>query len=99
MALATGGPGDALLVVALSVLVQQVDGDVVAPLVFSRAVSLHPLAVLLALTTGAVIAGIIGAFIAVPALAVVLAIRRAWRADEASPHAVPPSGMAAADQS
>jgi predicted PurR-regulated permease PerM len=78
VALASGGVGDALIVAAISVVVQQVDGDVLAPLVFSRAVYLHPLAVLLALTAGAVIAGIIGAMLAVPLLAVTLAMRRAW---------------------
>jgi putative heme transporter len=82
IALASGGAGDALLVLGLTVVVQQVDGDVVAPLVFSRAVDLHPLAILLALTAGGIVAGIIGAFLAVPLLAVSLVMVRSWRAGE-----------------
>jgi predicted PurR-regulated permease PerM len=79
LALASGGIADALLVVGLTVLVQQVDGDVIAPVVYSRAVSLHPLAVLIALTVGAISAGIIGAFLAVPTLAVAVAVVKAWQ--------------------
>ena len=80
LALAAGGAVDALLVVLLTLVVQQIDGDVIAPLVYSRAVRLHPLAVLIALTAGGVVAGIVGAFLAVPVLAVGLAVRRAWAA-------------------
>jgi putative heme transporter len=78
LALASQGLGDALLVMGLTVVVQQVDGDVIAPVVYSRMVDLHPLAVLLALTGGAVLGGLIGAFLAVPLLAVVVAVRKAW---------------------
>ena len=79
LALAAGGMSDALLVVGLTVLVQQVDGDVIAPVVYSRAVSLHPLAVLIALTAGAVTAGIVGALLAIPTLAVATAVVTTWR--------------------
>ena len=95
LALASGGVGDALLVIALTVVVQQVDGDVVAPLVFSRAVNLHPLAVLIALTGGAVIAGIVGAFLAVPILAVVMAVARTWREAGDSPVTREPARLSA----
>ncbi len=40
------------------------------PVVVARAVSLHPVAILLAVTTGAVVAGIIGAILAIPVTAV-----------------------------
>jgi len=89
LALASGGVTDALLVVGLTVLVQQVDGDVIAPVVYSRAVSLHPLAVLIALTVGAISAGIIGAFLAVPTLAVVVAVVSTWQETGDSPSAEP----------
>lgn len=79
LALATGGPGDALLVLALTVAVQQLDGDIVAPAVFSRAVDLHPLTILLSLAVGAVLAGALGAFLAVPTVAVGMAVRESWR--------------------
>lgn len=84
LALATGGVGEALLVLGLTVVVQQVDGDVVAPIVYSRALDLHPLAILLAITAGGVIAGVLGALLAVPLLAATMAMRAVWL-DEAAP--------------
>ena len=47
----------------------QVEAHVLQPLVMGRAVSIHPLAVVLGLTAGSVLAGIIGALLAVPAIA------------------------------
>jgi hypothetical protein len=70
VALVAEGPRVALLVVALTVVVQQVEGDVLAPLVFRRAVRLHPVVVLLALTGGGLLGGVLGAFLAVPVVAV-----------------------------
>lgn len=70
VALVGNGPGTALAVGALVLVVQQVEGDVLAPLVLGRAVRLHPVTILLALTAGSVLAGIIGAFLAVPLAAV-----------------------------
>lgn len=69
VALAAGGLTDALLVLGLVILVQQLEGDLVAPVLLGKAVSVHPLAILLALAAGALIAGIVGAFLAVPILA------------------------------
>lgn len=69
IALADGGIGLALVVLALNVVVQQVEGNVLEPLVVGRATQLHPLAILVALTAGAVTFGILGAFLAVPVAA------------------------------
>ena len=74
VALVSGGPGDALLTLGVVVIVQQVEGDVLAPLVLGRAVRLHPVVIIGALTAGAVIGGLIGAFLAVPVAAVVVAV-------------------------
>jgi predicted PurR-regulated permease PerM len=82
VALVTGGPTDALLVVGVTVLVQQIEGDVVAPLVMGRALKLHPLVILVAVTAGAVVAGILGAFLAVPLTAVVVAVVAAIREED-----------------
>lgn len=71
VALAAGGPVDMLIVVAVVTVIQQVEGDVLQPMVMGRALKLHPIVVLLALTGGAILAGIAGAFIAVPLAAVV----------------------------
>jgi predicted PurR-regulated permease PerM len=70
VALVAKGPLAALIVVGITVGVQQLEGHVLAPVVLGRAVNLHPVAILLALTAGAVLAGIVGAFLAVPVMAV-----------------------------
>jgi putative heme transporter len=70
VALVAKGPLAALIVIGITVGVQQLEGHVLAPVVLGRAVNLHPVAILLALTAGAVLAGIVGAFLAVPVMAV-----------------------------
>jgi predicted PurR-regulated permease PerM len=69
VALVTQGPLVALLVIAAVVAVQQLEGHVLQPLIMGRAVAIHPLAVILAIATGVVLAGIIGALVAVPIVA------------------------------
>ena len=59
----------ALITLGLVILVQQLEGHVLQPLVMGRAVSIHPLAVVLAIAAGGVMAGIVGALLAVPAVA------------------------------
>jgi putative heme transporter len=74
VALVAKGPLAALVVVGLTTLIHHVEGYLVGPLVLGRAVRMHPVAILLALSTGTVLGGVIGAALAVPALAVILAI-------------------------
>ncbi|HKS98068.1 MAG TPA: AI-2E family transporter [Rugosimonospora sp.] len=88
VALVTNGPVKALLVIAVVVGVQQLEGHVLQPLIMGRAVAIHPLAVIVAIATGVVLAGIIGALVAVPIVAVLnTAVRHlaARRADEPPP--------------
>jgi predicted PurR-regulated permease PerM len=59
----------ALITLALIIAVQQLEGHVLQPLVMGRAVSIHPLAVVLAIAAGSVLAGIVGALLAVPIVA------------------------------
>jgi predicted PurR-regulated permease PerM len=59
----------ALITLGLIIAVQQLEGHVLQPLVMGRAVSIHPLAVVLAIAGGAVLAGIVGALLAVPTVA------------------------------
>ena len=59
----------ALITLALVIAVQQLEGHVLQPLVMGRAVSVHPLAVVLAIAAGGVLAGIVGALLAVPTVA------------------------------
>ncbi|MDW5327655.1 AI-2E family transporter [Plantactinospora sp. KLBMP9567] len=70
VALVTQGPVTALIVLGVVIGVQQLEGHVLQPLIMGRAVALHPLAVILAIATGLVVAGIVGALVAVPVLAV-----------------------------
>lgn len=70
VALVSNGVVAALIVVALIIAVQQIEGDVIYPYVVGRAIRLHPVAILLVLTAGAVVAGIAGALFAVPIAAV-----------------------------
>lgn len=69
VALGEGGAGLALTVLALNIVVQQAEGNILEPLIVGRATRVHPLAILLALTAGGVTLGVLGAFIAVPLLA------------------------------
>ncbi|MGH3675433.1 MAG: AI-2E family transporter [Mycobacterium sp.] len=59
----------ALITLALIIAVQQLEGHVLQPLVMGRAVSIHPLAVVLAIAAGSILAGIVGALLAVPTVA------------------------------
>lgn len=79
VALVSQGLVVALIVVAVIIVIQQVEGDVLYPLVVGRAIDLHALVVLLVLTTGAVTGGIIGALIAVPAAGAAWNAWTAWQ--------------------
>src|SRR5690606_29359918 len=70
IALIAEGLGTALLVLASVIVVQQLESNFLQPFVVGRAVEVHPIAILLGVTTGAIVAGIIGAFVAVPVVAV-----------------------------
>jgi predicted PurR-regulated permease PerM len=61
----------ALITLGLIIAVQQLEGHVLQPLVMGRAVSIHPLAIVLAIAGGGVLAGVVGALLAVPTLAFV----------------------------
>jgi predicted PurR-regulated permease PerM len=82
IALVTNGVVGAVIVLAIVILVMQLEGHVLQPLLLGRAVKLHPLAVVLAITAGLVAAGIAGALLAVPLLAVLNAGIRSLLNDE-----------------
>jgi predicted PurR-regulated permease PerM len=60
----------ALIVLIIVVAVQQIESHILQPLIMGRAVAIHPLAVIVAIATGVVVAGIVGALVAVPIVAV-----------------------------
>ena len=69
VALVDQGLGTALIMLAIVLAVQQLEGHVLQPLLLGHAVSLHPVAVLLAVAGGSLAAGIVGALFAVPLVA------------------------------
>jgi predicted PurR-regulated permease PerM len=70
IALVAQGLVSALIVLGVVIAVMQLESHVLQPLLLGRAVKLHPLAVVLSIATGLVVAGIAGALLAVPLLAV-----------------------------
>lgn len=70
VALVYNGWGIALAMLGVVLLVQQVEGHVLQPLIMGTAVKVHPLGVVIAVTTGSLLAGIAGALFAVPVAAV-----------------------------
>ena len=79
VALVANGLGAALAILAVIVVVQQLEGNVFYPVVVGRRLELHPVGILLALTAGAVLAGVVGAFLAVPIAAVSAAVLKYMR--------------------
>ncbi|MCC3297319.1 AI-2E family transporter [Arthrobacter caoxuetaonis] len=86
LALVANGWLNAVIMLGIVLLIQQVESHILQPLIMGRAVSLHPLAVILAVTGGTLVAGIAGALFAVPLMAIVnsmvryIAARR-WEQD------------------
>ncbi|WP_370917292.1 AI-2E family transporter [Corynebacterium sp. CCM 9204] len=70
------GVTEAVVVLVLVIIVQQVEGYVLSPWLQSRAMNLHPVIVLVSVTVGGGLFGIIGAFLAVPTAAMVAVLLR-----------------------
>lgn len=71
VALVDSGVATAVAMFVVVLLVQQLESNLLQPMLMSRALSLHPVGVLLAVAAGTILAGIVGALFAVPLLAVV----------------------------
>lgn len=95
VALVTNGPVTALIVIALVLVVQQLEGNVLQPILVGRTLDLHPALVILAVTAGGTLAGIVGAFLAVPVVAVAAVAVRYARQQlaelEPAPEPAPPA--------
>ncbi|MEZ7677095.1 MULTISPECIES: AI-2E family transporter [Rothia] len=76
LALVALGPVQALIMLGIVLLVQQVESHILQPLIMGKAVSLHPLAVIFSVAGGSMIFGAVGALFAVPTLAVVNSVVR-----------------------
>ena len=82
VALVANGPVVALIVVAVVIAVNQLEGDLLQPIVMGKSLQLHALVILLALTAGTILAGIVGAVLSVPLTAVAWAILQVWTAED-----------------
>jgi predicted PurR-regulated permease PerM len=83
VALVANGPVAALVVIIVVILVNQLEGDLLAPFVLGKSLNLHALVVLLALTAGTILGGITGAILSVPIAAVTWAVIKTWKGEEA----------------
>ncbi|MEU4061497.1 AI-2E family transporter [Streptomyces wedmorensis] len=98
VALVTNGLFTALMVLVVVLAVQQIEGHVLQPFILGRAVRVHPLAVVLAVAAGGLTAGIGGAVVAVPLVAVtntVVGYLRAYSHEQALRSTPEPRGATA----
>lgn len=70
--LVTAGPTAALIVTAVAIVVQQLDNDILAPVIYGKSLQLHPLVILLGIAAGSALFGLVGALLAVPVISVVI---------------------------
>ncbi len=78
VALVTNGPIVALIVLGAVILIQQLEGNFLQPVVMAHALNLHALVILLGLAAGTVLGGLVGAVLAVPLTAVFWSITKVW---------------------
>jgi predicted PurR-regulated permease PerM len=89
VALVAKGPVVAIIMLGVVIGVQQLEAHVLQPFLMGRAVRVHPLAVILSIAAGVVIAGIVGALVAVPTVAVLNTIVSHLAGNDVDPE--PPS--------
>ncbi|HJG81239.1 MAG TPA: AI-2E family transporter [Brevibacterium senegalense] len=82
VALVSQGFIPALIMLGVVLLVQQIEGNVLQPFIMGKAVSVHPLAVILTVAAGGFLFGIVGALFAVPLIAVVNTVVRYLAGDD-----------------
>lgn len=85
VALATKGVSTAIIMLLIVLAVQQLEGNVLSPYLMGRAVSLHPLLVILGVAGGSYLAGLVGALFTVPFLAVANTVWRYLSGDDMFP--------------
>jgi predicted PurR-regulated permease PerM len=86
VALVTGGVTTAVIVGIVALAVQQLDNDVLAPWVYGRSLALHPVVILVSVVGGGALFGIAGTLLAVPVVAVAVAVGK--ELSTASPEAL-----------
>ncbi len=102
VALVTQGMFAAVMTLVVVLVVQQIEGHILQPFILGRAVRVHPLAVVLSVTAGGMVAGIGGAVVAVPLVAVtntVVGYLRSYSREAALRQAPKPRGATSTDAS
>jgi putative heme transporter len=94
--LAAAGTGAAVAMGAIILIAQQLDSMFVTPLVYQKTVSLHPIVTLTAVIVGSQLLGIVGAFLAVPMVAVGWAVYNALEQPRPAPTTPSEPGLAGA---
>lgn len=94
VALFDGGWTTALWMAFFVLLVQQIEGNVLYPWLFGKAASIHPIVILLTISAGTLVLGLVGAVVAVPLLAFVTAFVTGYRKDFVKEHDGPPISSA-----
>lgn len=84
VALVTGGLGAAVAVAIVALVVQQLDNDLLAPVIYGKALHLHPVVVLLSVVAGGALFGLAGTILAVPVVAVTVNVVKALRSTSAA---------------
>lgn len=90
VALVSNGWVDALLVIAAVTAIQQLEGDLLYPVIVGKTVELHPVAIVVCVGAGGILGGIIGAFLAVPVAALVATVIPLVRREVALSHTLEP---------
>jgi len=75
---ASDDPFTALIVIIVVIAVNQLEGNLLQPIVMAQSLKLHPLVILLALSAGTILGGIVGAVLSVPIAATTWAIIKTW---------------------
>jgi predicted PurR-regulated permease PerM len=99
VALAGSFPADLIAWAIVLIVYQQLENNLVQPLVYGRAVQVHPLLILIGVLVGASLLGILGALVAIPATAAIQSVVRDWwhyRQPEASREGAAAAGGAQA---
>ena len=83
--LVSAGPEQALIIAAIALVVQQLDNDLLAPVIYGRQLRMHPAVILIAVVAGGALFGFIGTFLAVPVTAIAVGIGTEFRIERRRP--------------
>jgi predicted PurR-regulated permease PerM len=89
IALVFNGPVAAIVVLIVMIVSGQIEGNVLQPILMGNALKIHGLTIILALTVGTILGGVVGAILSVPMVAAGWAVVKIWRNSESSETALP----------